>query len=76
MIALYPNPNNGFFSIAQSEKINNLKVEVTNVLGEIVLETEIHEFKTEINLTKHAAGIYFVKMSADKDAISKKIIIQ
>jgi len=76
LIALYPNPNNGIFSIAQSEKINNLKVEVTNVLGEIVLETEIHEFKTEINLTKHAAGIYFVKMSADKDAISKKIIIQ
>lgn len=76
VISLYPNPSNGTFLISQSEKVKNLKLAIINILGEVVFECKILEFKTEIDLKEHSKGIYFAKISNDKNSITKKIIIE
>ncbi len=75
LITISPNPNSGKFIIAQSRLINNLNVEVTDVLGNIIYQNILTEFKTVVNI-QTASGIYFVRFSADRNASTRKIVIE
>jgi hypothetical protein len=60
-IKLYPNPNNGAFTLFVSSQVDEQAlITVTNILGEEVMEyTAIANKAVDIKLDK-AAGIYFV----------------
>lgn len=57
-IKCYPNPNNGNFFIDAEKEIS---VIITNVLGETILKQKLQAGKTELDLTLHSDGIYFIK---------------
>ena len=56
-IQLYPNPTNGMVNISTSS-IDQL-IQVSNVVGEIVKETN----NTEIDLSELPSGMYFIKVN-------------
>jgi hypothetical protein len=58
-LKIYPNPNNGIFTIDISE---DRQIEITNVLGEKVRELQLVRGKNLITLDDQANGIYFVKI--------------
>ncbi len=67
IIRIYPNPTTGIINI-DSEK--NLKIEVLNLLGEIIIES----YDKEINISNQSAGVYFIRITKGEETITRKII--
>jgi hypothetical protein len=72
-LIIYPNPNNGLFSINSSAKIS--QIDVLNILGEKIYSKKVSTDKTEIDLSDKSNGIYFVQVYSDKGALTKKVSI-
>lgn len=74
--AIYPNPNNGLFSIESDLEIST--VEVFNTLGVMVYSATINTTKTAINLTNQSKGIYFYRLRMSDNTILKtgKIVFE
>lgn len=77
-IILYPNPNNGNFTIQISNfKFQNMGLEIYNVLGEKIYSSNINSNEHKIDLTKQHNGIYFHQITSQNKIVAKgKIIIQ
>ena len=66
-LAIYPNPSRDIFNVTfTSEEVQNLKVRILNVVGEVIVSEDLQQFIGEytkqINLTNNAKGIYFLKL--------------
>jgi len=74
---LYPNPNNGIFTVHTSG-LEVSHFEIYNVLGEIVFKSEIKNSQTEIDLSFQPKGIYFIRISTETDnnLLTKKLIVR
>ncbi len=81
---LFPNPNDGHFSISFStgKHVENTKLTVTNVVGVKIIEKEYGKretsstFHEELNLSTVAKGVYFVELQADQERIVRKVVVQ
>ncbi len=73
---IYPNPNNGNFTINAS-KINNKNttVFVYNSIGKVVKTFSAVNFPAEINLENLEQGVYFVSFKSKNSLITKKVHI-
>lgn len=75
---LYPNPNNGTFSIEPHTPFAG-KVELTvfNALGKLVWQSVKHNVIREtINLEGLSEGLYFMRMLSDNNLATKRFIIK
>jgi len=78
---IYPNPNNGVFSLNINETENkNLSLNIFNVLGQVVYTENIQNYtkvSKDINLSHLEKGLYTLSISNDEGSkTSKKIILQ
>ena len=78
---IYPNPSRDVFNISfTSESIQDLRVRILNVVGEVIaledLQQFIGEYTKQINLEDNAKGIYFLEIETNDGIINKKLIIQ
>lgn len=82
-VSLYPNPANQTATLAYHlEKKGDVKIELVDVLGKKLMDVNHNgqlegDYTVEIskNDLKLNNGIYFVKMTIDQTAITKKLII-
>ncbi len=71
---VYPNPNNGIFTISSKDIIQ--KIEVTNIAGQTLFTETTAEKTKQLQLNHFAQGIYFIKVSySDGLSITKKVIV-
>jgi endonuclease I/chitodextrinase len=71
-IKMYPNPVTGnkiYFNVS-----NDVTVEVYNVLGKIVMSTEVTATKNNFDVSNLSKGIYILKINSGKQFITKKLI--
>lgn len=68
---IYPNPSNGVFNM-QLE--NDATIEITNILGSVVLIENINAGNYQLNLTNNENGIYFVKVKTGGKTKTLKIV--
>ncbi len=78
---LYPNPNNGAFRVAITgiENAQNAELQITNLLGEVVYQTQTHSsngmIQQDVNLQNISGGTYFVRIiTADRVYNTKTVI--
>lgn len=75
-MAIYPNPSKGIFNLA----VNNLPIdaiELYDLSGKsinVISNLKINTNETQLDLTSVANGVYFVKISANNQSTTKKII--
>jgi hypothetical protein len=75
-IFISPNPGSGKFNF-QSSIFNFQSLTVYDIFGKIILNNLKPETRnTELDLSNHPKGIYFLKISGDKEVVTKKIIIE
>jgi len=73
-IKVYPNPNNGEFTI-ELTNINNSNITITNVLGQII-KTQKAELMNQINLNAIDKGIYFINVIENNQSVYRSSVIK
>lgn len=75
---IYPNPNNGKFSIDLKEPKSKIQVDIYNVWGQKIYEssTLLPLPTNEINFSSQPKGVYFVKINDGEKNQIEKIIVQ
>jgi hypothetical protein len=71
---VYPNPNNGEFTI-ELTNINNSNITITNVLGQII-KTQKAELMNQIDLNLFDKGIYFINVMENNQSVYRSSIIK
>jgi hypothetical protein len=80
-LAIYPNPSRDLFNISfTSETVQDLKIRILNVVGEVIISEDldqfIGEYTKQINLIENAKGIYFLEIETNDGVVNKKLILQ
>ena len=80
-INIYPNPTSGEFFIEMNlEKENDLKIQVMNAIGEIVIDrTSVRAsgfYKTSINLNQMNKGLYFIVIESNEGRTAHRLIVK
>jgi hypothetical protein len=73
-IKVYPNPNNGEFTI-ELTNINNSNITITNVLGQII-KSQKGELMNQINLNAIEKGIYFINVMENNQSVYRSSVIK
>ena len=78
---VYPNPSKDVFNISfTSERVQDLRVRVLNVMGEEIVKEDLQQFVGEytkqINLDNYSKGIYFLDIETNDGVINKKLVLQ
>lgn len=80
-ISVYPNPNNGTFTIAFEQK-NEVKtvIRVVDAQGKTVYREKLGDFSgsynKELDLKKHGVGVYIVTVQQGDETSSRKVIVE
>jgi spore germination protein YaaH len=72
---VYPNPNNGNFTIKISDILKEVSVNVYNSIGELVLHNNITPNQKEIHMSDLSEGVYFVTILSEGIKISTQRIV-
>jgi len=76
-IGLYPNPNNGSFSLELPERYLNSQIAITDLQGKSIYKTSIDGYKSVLSLEgKLASGMYFLKVENALGTGLKKLVIK
>lgn len=70
---IFPNPAQEELNVI-SDDIGMCKIDLYNSSDQIIFENEFYK-KIKINISKLPSGLYFMRLSNEKNSISKKIII-
>ena len=74
-LSVYPNPAKGIINLAVTGDANKVtSVEILNILGKVVYSSK--HYQSSINLSNHAAGIYFVRVHFDSAITTTKIVME
>lgn len=71
---VYPNPAKSEVMLASSLSIN--KVEIVNVLGQLVFASDVNANSIKVNTSDFAAGNYIVKMYTAAGVATKKLVVE
>jgi hypothetical protein len=73
-LSVYPNPNNGAFTIASS---GNQDIRLVNYSGQVIRQFRLNEQNThQVTVSDLSEGIYFIITdSADSRAVRQKVVV-
>jgi hypothetical protein len=76
-IVIYPNPNNGKFTLTLGNETEKGMVEIYNAFGQRIYQSAITNQKSEIEFnSSKTSGFYFVKYYNNISSQTKVILIQ
>ena len=78
---IFPNPNNGIFSVKVNPELiegrDNVMISIYNLKGEQVLRQELSKNYLDVDLTTQSKGVYYIKLSGVSDeTLLKKLVYQ
>ena len=78
-LSIFPNPNNGEFTVKLANAINNVNLEVFDIRGRRVLSNTYKangDFNQNINLGNVESGMYLLNIETNGQTTTKKIIVE
>lgn len=75
-IQIFPNPNNGSFTLALDSFHQGANVEVYNSLGIKIVGRKISKKQTQIHMPDSSTGVHFVRIQMGNVVNVQKIVIQ
>lgn len=72
VIKVYPNPVLDVVTISSDETI--AKIEVVNMLGQVIFEKSIYESETNIDMSRYSSGTYVIRVLVDAKVEIFKVI--
>jgi hypothetical protein len=78
-IQIYPNPNNGSFTIEIAEPEEEMNLEINNPLGQVIYRAILNQSITKLNLSSIrydiANGVYLVRITVGENIYNQRIIV-
>ncbi|CAN5214618.1 hypothetical protein BH09BAC5_BH09BAC5_17100 [soil metagenome] len=79
-VNIYPNPNNGAFTLSVNANVGDMKIELTNIQGQIVyssMENNVNAgFTKQISIENLANGVYMLHLTTNSDQQIIKVSLQ
>lgn len=79
-LSLYPNPNDGIFTVSGTAASANVRVQVYNAVGVLVYNTSVYtdnkHINTNIDIKNIPAGVYTLKLSDEKQVQTIRLLKQ
>lgn len=79
-VSIYPNPNNGVFTLSVNTEINNLQIVITDLQGRVVYSSSEEKisagYSQQINLQSEATGMYIMQVTGNGVTRVEKISVQ
>jgi hypothetical protein len=73
-VSIFPNPNNGNFSITFSEQMKDIEVKVTDLRGRVISKKRFSEIsKTEMQINEES-GMYLVHIKSAKGTAVLRVV--
>jgi hypothetical protein len=72
--SIFPNPSNGVINICSGKKIISLNI--YNMIGNLVMVSDIYENNYKLNIDYLNEGIYFVEIKLDDGSLIKSRFIK
>ena len=69
----YPNPTKGELTI-ETNLNTDQRLEIVNLIGQTVYTNIINKNKTTVNTSAFANGVYFIKLSSNKETVVRKFV--
>src|SRR5690606_18248871 len=79
MFSLFPNPNNGQFTLTYRGEAGLADIEVLEVSGKIVSHHQVnlnHDTVLPIDLGDQASGMYYVRVTLNNSVTVQKVMVQ
>jgi hypothetical protein len=73
---VYPNPNNGEFTLTSGQLTENTYLEIYNNIGQLISKQLIKEATVKVNMTEQADGIYHLRITKEGEQLYKSKIIK
>lgn len=74
--SIYPNPNDGSFTVSFDQVISSGKLSVFNIEGGLVDTQLINNSSVVVVSKKLQAGVYFIEMNSNEGKSNKKFIVK
>ncbi|WP_299250424.1 reprolysin-like metallopeptidase [uncultured Lacinutrix sp.] len=77
--SVFPNPNNGEFTVKFNEATGNINLEVIDIRGRSIFKNNYNnsgDFSKTINLGSVQSGMYLLRVNNGTKAVTKKIIVE
>ena len=71
-IVIFPNPTNDILNVKLSQQFE--RVEITNMLGQVLYSNKITDATFQINTTSYSSGVYFIRLQGENGIATKKFI--
>ncbi len=71
---VYPNPSNGLVNV-QLSSVASMQVTVFDIIGNVVSNRSVNGNRTVIDLGSQATGAYFIKVKANDETFTEKVIL-
>jgi hypothetical protein len=79
-VNVYPNPNNGVFTLAVNANVGDMQIVITDLQGRVVYSSNENNvnagYTQQINLQSEAAGMYLMQISGNGQQRIDKISVQ
>ena len=79
-VSVYPNPNNGSFTLSVNANVGDLTIKITDMQGRVVyasVENNVNAgFVKQISLDTQSSGMYLMHILANGEQQTKKISVQ
>jgi len=75
-IEVSPNPSNGIINIASAQDMDGVSLNVVNLVGQTVMNTEINGMTQTLDLTNLNKGIYLMNFSKEGRTVTKKVVLK
>ena len=72
--SISPNPSNGRFTISINENTSS-EIFVYNNLGQLIHQETLRSSSSQIDLSAHSKGIYFLKVQSVDKIYTEKIVV-
>ncbi len=74
--SIFPNPNNGKFTVSVPKNENSVSMEISNMLGNTIFRKNFTGQFIEVDISSSPSGLYLLKIEAGGTIYTGKIVLQ
>jgi hypothetical protein len=75
-VSVYPNPNDGVFTVSIFGTLNNCSIIITDLVGKFVYQQTITTPQSEISLESLQTGVYVIRIKNGNQITTKRLVKQ